>query len=107
MLFGILRDVLRRRRDFKLIVTSATLNAEAFSNFFGGVPIFRIPGRTFHVEKYFAKSCCEDYVDGAAKQVGQVEPSADARIEHIVVRREDHVASDGDGGDDDDGGGAS
>lgn len=58
-----------RRRDLKLIVTSATLNAEKFSTFFGGVPIFRIPGRTFHVEKYFSKVSVEDYVDAAVKQV--------------------------------------
>lgn len=69
VLFGILRKIAARRRDLKLIVTSATLNADRFSSFFGGVPIFRIPGRTFHVEKYFAKVACEDYVDAAVKQV--------------------------------------
>ena len=69
VLFGLLKGVLGRRRDLRLIVTSATLNAEKFSNFFGGAaPIFRIPGRTFPVEKYFAKSPCEDHVDGAVKQ---------------------------------------
>ena len=60
-----------RRRDLKLIVTSATLNADRFSDFFGGVPIFRIPGRTFHVEKYYSKTSCEDYVDAAVKQVSE------------------------------------
>lgn len=35
VLFGILKQVVARRRDFKLIVTSATLNAQKFSNFFG------------------------------------------------------------------------
>lgn len=35
VLFGILKKVVARRRDFKLIVTSATLNAQKFSNFFG------------------------------------------------------------------------
>lgn len=69
VLFGILRKIIARRRDLKLIVTSATLNAERFSEFFGGVPIYRIPGRTFHVEKYFAKTPPEDYVDAAVKQV--------------------------------------
>lgn len=69
VLFGILRKIVARRRDLKLIVTSATLNADRFSEFFGGVPIFRIPGRTFHVEKYFAKVSTEDYVDAAVKQV--------------------------------------
>ena len=52
----------------KLIITSATLNADRFSEFFGGVPIFRIPGRTFHVEKFYAKMPAEDYVDAAVKQ---------------------------------------
>ena len=69
VLFGILKKLIQRRRDLKLIVTSATLNADRFSDFFGGVPIFRIPGRTFHVEKYYAKTPCEDYVDAAVKQV--------------------------------------
>ena len=57
-----------RRKDFKLIVTSATLNAEKFSAFFGGVPVFNIPGRTFPVEVMWSKTPVEDYVDGAVKQ---------------------------------------
>ncbi|KAJ7570096.1 hypothetical protein O6H91_01G106800 [Diphasiastrum complanatum] len=69
VLFGILKQVVARRRDFKLIVTSATLNAQKFSNFFGSVPVFRIPGRTFPVNILYSKSPCEDYVDAAVKQV--------------------------------------
>ena len=52
VLFGVLRKIVARRTDMKLIVTSATLSADVFSTFFGGVPIFRIPGRTFKVETY-------------------------------------------------------
>ena len=63
-----MRKVVARRRDFKLIVTSATLNATKFSDFFGNVPIFNIPGRTFPVEVLYAKTPCEDYVDSAVKQ---------------------------------------
>ena len=36
VLFGILKKVAARRRDLKVIVTSATLNADRFSEFFGG-----------------------------------------------------------------------
>lgn len=72
VLFGVLRKVVARRSDLKLIVTSATLSADLFSDFFGGVPIFRIPGRTFPVEKYFAKSVQEDYVMAAVKQTIQI-----------------------------------
>ena len=72
VLFGVLRKVAARRSDLKLIVTSATLSADVFSDFFGGVPIFRIPGRTFPVETYFAKSVQEDYVMAAVKQTLQI-----------------------------------
>uniref|UniRef100_A0A7S0V1P2 RNA helicase n=1 Tax=Polytomella parva TaxID=51329 RepID=A0A7S0V1P2_9CHLO len=68
VLFGILRDVVTRRRDFKLIVTSATLDAEKFSAFFGGVPVFTIPGRTFPVEILWSRTVQEDYVEAAVKQ---------------------------------------
>ena len=68
VLFGILKKVVSRRRDFRLIVTSATLDAEKFSSFFGSVPIFRIPGRTFPVDVMFSKTPHEDYVDSAVKQ---------------------------------------
>ncbi|GMH99460.1 hypothetical protein TrVE_jg3859 [Triparma verrucosa] len=72
VLFGILKKIVARRSDLKLIVTSATLSAETFSDFFGGVPVFRIPGRTFKVETYFAKQVAEDYVMEAVKQVLQI-----------------------------------
>jgi pre-mRNA-splicing factor ATP-dependent RNA helicase DHX38/PRP16 len=49
VLFGILKEISARRRDLKLIITSATMNAQKFSDFFGGVPIYIIPGRTFPV----------------------------------------------------------
>ena len=57
-----------RRRDFKLIVTSATLDADKFANFFGTVPIFQIPGRTFPVDLLHSKTVQEDYVEAAVKQ---------------------------------------
>ncbi|XP_038713676.1 pre-mRNA-splicing factor ATP-dependent RNA helicase DEAH7 isoform X2 [Tripterygium wilfordii] len=68
VLFGILKKVVVQRRDFKLIVTSATLNAQKFSDFFGSVPIFPIPGRTFPVNTLYSKTPCEDYVEAAVKQ---------------------------------------
>ncbi|RDW93538.1 putative mRNA splicing factor RNA helicase (Prp16) [Aspergillus mulundensis] len=69
VLMGLLKKILARRRDLKLIVTSATMNAERFSRFFGGAPEFIIPGRTFPVDVHFSRTPCEDYVDSAVKQV--------------------------------------
>lgn len=68
VLFGILKKVAQRRRDIKIIITSATMNAEKFSTFFGGAPIFNIPGRTFPVQKFFEKAAVNDYVDSAVKK---------------------------------------
>ncbi len=68
VLMGLLRKILQRRRDLKLIVTSATMNADKFASFYGGAQTFTIPGRTFPVDVLFSKTPCEDYVDSAVKQ---------------------------------------
>jgi pre-mRNA-splicing factor ATP-dependent RNA helicase DHX38/PRP16 len=72
VLFGLLRDVISRRQDLKLIVTSATMDSEKFSTFFGNVPIFLIPGRTFPVDIFYTKTTTLDYVDAAVKQTIQL-----------------------------------
>merc|ERR1719228_2382382 len=77
VLFGLLRSVVARRRDMKLIVTSATMDSAKFADFFGNVPTFKIPGRTFPVEVMYSKNTVEDYVDAAVKQGIQVHLSAD------------------------------
>jgi len=77
VLFGLLRSVVGRRRDMKLIVTSATMDSAKFADFFGNVPTFKIPGRTFPVEVMYSKNTVEDYVDAAVKQAIQVHLTAD------------------------------
>lgn len=72
VLMGLLKKNLTRRRDLKLIVTSATMNAEKFSQFYGGAPQFTIPGRTFPVQLEWSNSPCDDYVEAAVKRVLQV-----------------------------------
>ncbi|MCR5762267.1 MAG: ATP-dependent RNA helicase [Treponema sp.] len=46
---GLLKRVLAERKDFKVIVSSATMNAEAFSNYFNGCPIVTIDTQIFPV----------------------------------------------------------
>ncbi|XP_026124168.1 pre-mRNA-splicing factor ATP-dependent RNA helicase PRP16-like [Carassius auratus] len=72
VLFGLLREVVARRSDLKLIVTSATMDSDKFAGFFGNVPIFHIPGRTFPVDILFSKVPQEDYVEAAVKQALQI-----------------------------------
>ena len=78
VLMGLIKKVLARRRDLKLIVTSATMNAERFSRFYGGAPEFFIPGRTFPVDIQYSRSPCEDYVDSAVKQILAIHVSQSA-----------------------------
>ncbi|KAK7226292.1 hypothetical protein V2G26_014295 [Clonostachys chloroleuca] len=77
ILMGLFKKILQRRRDIKLIVTSATMNAKRFSEFFGGAPEFTIPGRTFPVDVMFHRSPVEDYVDQAVQQVLAIHVSMD------------------------------
>ena len=77
VLFGLLRDIIAKRQDLKLIVTSATMDAKKFSTFFGDVPIYTIPGRTFPVDTFFSRNVVEDYVEAAVKQTLQIHLQAD------------------------------
>jgi len=49
-LLGYLKQLLDRRRDLKVIITSATIDTARFSEHFGGAPIIEVSGRTYPVE---------------------------------------------------------
>lgn len=55
ILFGLVKDIARFRPDLKLLISSATLDADKFSEFFDNAPIFRIPGRRFPVSRIFIR----------------------------------------------------
>lgn len=50
VLFGLLKDIARFRSDIKLIISSATMNAQKFSEYFDDAPVFNIPGRRYPVD---------------------------------------------------------
>ncbi|CAE7939406.1 unnamed protein product [Symbiodinium sp. KB8] len=83
VLFGLLKEAVRKRPELKLIVTSATLDAEKFSTYFFNSHIFTIPGRTFPVEILYSKDPEQDYVEAALMTVLQIhltEPSGDILV---------------------------
>ncbi len=49
-LLGFLKQLLPKRRDLKLIITSATIDAERFSRHFDGAPVIEVSGRLYPVE---------------------------------------------------------
>eukprot|EP00916_Digyalum_oweni_P009002 GHVL01015151.1.p1 GENE.GHVL01015151.1~~GHVL01015151.1.p1 ORF type:complete len:817 (-),score=152.08 GHVL01015151.1:1042-3468(-) len=80
VLFGLLKKAVMQRKDLKLIVTSATLDADKFSSYFFSCHIFTIPGRTFQVEILYSKEAESDYVEAALITVLQIhltEPPGD------------------------------
>jgi len=83
VLFGLLKGLLKRRKDLKVICTSATLDAEKYSTYFYECPIFTIPGRTFPVEILYTKTPETDYLDAALITVMQIhlsEPPGDVLL---------------------------
>ena len=45
ILFGLLKEILEKRKDLKLVVMSATLEAEKFQTYFVDAPLIKVPGR--------------------------------------------------------------
>ncbi|KAF5270505.1 hypothetical protein FQA39_LY08383 [Lamprigera yunnana] len=72
ILFGLVKDIARFRSDLKLLISSATLDAQKFSEFFDDAPIYRIPGRRFPVDIYYTKAPEADYVDACVVSVLQI-----------------------------------
>ena len=55
----VLRKLLKRRPDLKVVLMSATVNAERFSEYLSGAPIMNVPGRTFPVETKYLEDAVE------------------------------------------------
>lgn len=72
VLFGLLKRVIARRPELKVIVASATMDSQKFSKFFNNAPVFNIPGRTFPVEIFHTGYPSSDYVKAALTLVEQI-----------------------------------
>lgn len=59
-LLGYLKLLLDRRKDLRLVISSATLDAGGFSEFFNGAPIVQVEGRTYPVELHYLPPRHED-----------------------------------------------
>merc|ERR1719266_439424 len=83
VLFGLLKKAIKLRPELKLVVTSATLDAVKFSEYFFEAPIFSIPGRTFPVEILYSREPESDYLDASLMSVMQIhlnEPPGDVLL---------------------------
>ncbi|GAA0624651.1 ATP-dependent RNA helicase HrpA [Streptomyces crystallinus] len=68
-LLGYLAQLLPRRPDLKVVITSATIDPERFSRHFGDAPIVEVSGRTYPVEVRYRPLLEEDSDDADRDQI--------------------------------------
>lgn len=72
ILFGLVKDIARFRKNLKLIISSATLDAQKFSEYFDNAPIFKVPGRRYPVDLFYTKQPEADYVEASVITILQI-----------------------------------
>nr|WP_198265122.1 ATP-dependent RNA helicase HrpA [sulfur-oxidizing endosymbiont of Gigantopelta aegis] len=80
-LLGYIKQLLPRRPDLKVIITSATIDTERFSQFFNNAPVIEVSGRTYPVEvRYNAIEDDSDMIDGILLAVDELATETDGDI---------------------------
>lgn len=80
-LLGCLHRILPRRPELKLIITSATIDPERFSDHFGGAPIIEVTGRTYPVEvRYQPPREDQELLDALADTVEELLTERDGDV---------------------------
>ncbi|GAB0134736.1 hypothetical protein EsDP_00003093 [Epichloe bromicola] len=83
ILLALIKDLARERRDLKLLISSATMNANKFAQYFDDAPIFNIPGRRYPVDIYYTPAPEANYLAAAITTVFQIhttQPKGDILI---------------------------
>ncbi len=84
-LLGYLKQLLRRRKDLKVIVTSATIDVDRFSKFFGNAPIVTVSGRTFPVEVHYLEGEAQEGNESLLRTVQEIQHHGDSAARDILV----------------------
>ena len=65
IIFGIIKTLIEKREDLRIIISSATLSTLKFKNYFSEAEIIKVPGRRYPVDIYYTKSPEPDYIEAA------------------------------------------
>jgi ATP-dependent helicase HrpA len=84
-LLGYLKRLLAKRPELKLIITSATIDVERFSDFFNQAPVFSVSGRSFPVDVFYRPAYEEDEYSQSLPD--QIANTINEIIEEEKVRR--------------------
>uniref|UniRef100_A0A8C9WHS0 RNA helicase n=1 Tax=Scleropages formosus TaxID=113540 RepID=A0A8C9WHS0_SCLFO len=80
----ILRDLLHKRSDLRLVLMSATVDCEKFAGYFDRCPVVRIPGRTFPVEVF--------HLEDVVEETGYVLEQDSDYSQHYLEEEEEEVS---------------
>lgn len=69
---GLLKDIAKARPDLKLLISSATMDAQKFQQYFDNAPIFNIPGRRYPVDIHYTSQPEANYLAAAITTVFQI-----------------------------------
>lgn len=69
---GLLKDIAKARPDIKLLISSATMDAQKFQKYFDDAPIFNIPGRRYPVDVFYTSQPEANYLAAAITTVFQI-----------------------------------
>lgn len=72
ILFGLVKDIARCRSDLKLLISSATMDAQKFAKYFDDAPIFNIPGRRYPVDIHYTPQPEANYLAAAVTTILQI-----------------------------------
>jgi len=115
ILMGLLKKVLRKRRDLRLVISSATVDAEYIRDFFNTgrqegqkdvAAVMSVAGTGYSVDTFYLTDPCPDYVKGcvdAVIKLHEVEPPGDVlvfltgmdEVDHCVSLLREHGRNDG------------
>lgn len=71
-ILGLLKRILDERPDFKVIISSATINAQVFSEYFDGCPIVNIESRMYPVEVSFCTPSIENNFESLLEKINEI-----------------------------------
>jgi ATP-dependent helicase HrpA len=84
-LLGFMKRLVERRRDLRVVISSATLEIERFVAFFGGAPVVQVSGRTYPVDVIYRppgedEGDVAEHVANVVNEITELDPRGDVLV---------------------------
>ncbi|CAI4215280.1 unnamed protein product [Parascedosporium putredinis] len=91
ILLALVKDLARERPELKLLISSATMNAQKFAEYFDDAPIYNIPGRRYPVDIFYASQPEANYLTAAITTVFQIHTTQDKGDILVFLTGQDEI----------------